>query len=323
MKKTNLLWSLLLVGLLCISMLSFASAEEIDVDAPTVDESEAPVVVEQDPVVPEKKVEVKEVTVDYEDVKAPEEKPMFTLTFLTDDDEILFSEKLKLGDRIVAPFFIPTKDGFVFEFWYDVATIEDSDSIVEYRFGEAIAANTVLKPFYSEIPEIEENDDDEEAPAGGKILLPWDDNELKVKGSRETSDDPTDGWDGDEYDDGNGLVIILIDDPEYDDENDDDEDDEELVLTDDIVPTEQTTLSINIFSTHSACMNEGSTIDLWAELVGFDAIDAALQWQYFDGAWFDAEGATELTHSFTANMETVNYGWRLIATVIDSDGEVA
>jgi len=303
----SLMRTLLLVGLLLVSMLNFAHAEELEVielEDPGVQD-----VLEQPVFVPEHKVEVKAVTIEIDDVvKAPpEEKPIFTLTFLADDGDVLFSEQLKLGEWIVAPFFIPTKDGFVFEFWYDAAVAEETDKIEEYRFGWGIEADTVLKPCYSEI--IVKNDvNDDDTTGEEELILPWGDS---VKGAKNDGSDgaAAPGADTELDEEDEGLTLIIIDDP-------DEEEEEQVVVA--------TNLAINIFSTHSACMEDGSTIDLWAELIGFDGIAAALQWQYFDGVWRDVEGATSMTYSFMANKDTVNYGWRLVATVLERDAaEVA
>ena len=300
--KKNLM-GVLVVFLVFMSAVVFAQAEELEVIV--IDEAPQVVVVETvEPAEEKEQVEAPAVKAEEKEKpaaeKAPEEKPTFTLTFLTGEGEVLLKEQLKLGDRIIAPFFIPTMDGYVFEFWYDEQLADETDKIEEYRFGAGIVADTVLKPLYQAI-QAKEGDD---AASGEEMLLPW---SLPQTGP---TDEPA-ATALDQADDGSGseLVLVIIDDPEDDPEADD------VVIPE---PSFKGAM-INIFSSHGVCMDEGSMIDLWAELIGFENINAALQWQYFDGQWKDVEGATATTHSFTATRESINYGWRLVATVIEGD----
>jgi len=184
--------------------------------------------------------------------------------------------------------------------------------IEEYRFGAGIEMDTVLKPFYTEILAKE---GDDAASEGEDILLPWGGPQTGTKGDAadEVGEDEDDGMSGEK-----GLAISIIDDPE-----DPGIEPEEAGKQMAAAASGPMNMAINIFSTHSVCMDEGSTINLWAELVGFEGTVTALQWQYYDGAWKDVEGATAVTHSFAANRETVNYGWRLVATVLDTEAEAA
>ena len=75
--------------------------------------------------------------------------------------------------------------------------------------------------------------------------------------------------------------------------------------------------AIQVFTTHSENMEEGTPIRVWAELSGFTAEDATLQWQYsVSGShWVDVPGATGIEHIFEATSKSVNYSWRLLARV--------
>lgn len=74
--------------------------------------------------------------------------------------------------------------------------------------------------------------------------------------------------------------------------------------------------SVNIYSSMGDTVRKGEVITLTGELVGFEDKDINLQWQYDDGmCWTDVPGANDLTHSFTATVESINYSWRLAVTV--------
>jgi len=60
----------------------------------------------------------------------------------------------------------------------------------------------------------------------------------------------------------------------------------------------------------------GDVIELEGVLIGFDGLEYTVQWQYDDGSgWQDVEGANELTYSFGADEENLNYQWRLMVTL--------
>lgn len=74
--------------------------------------------------------------------------------------------------------------------------------------------------------------------------------------------------------------------------------------------------SVNIYSDMGDSVREGDIITITAELIGFDDEPVSLQWQFDDGYyWVDVPGASQLTHSFVATAETVNYSWRLSVSV--------
>ncbi len=74
--------------------------------------------------------------------------------------------------------------------------------------------------------------------------------------------------------------------------------------------------SVTITSTLDEQIAEGDTIELDAELVGFDDVSYDLQWQYNDGSgWQDAENGNDTSYAIVANAQTVNYDWRIKLTI--------
>lgn len=70
--------------------------------------------------------------------------------------------------------------------------------------------------------------------------------------------------------------------------------------------------SVNIYSDMGDTVYEGDVITMRGDLIGFVGKDVTLQWQYDNGwSWTDVPGANQLTHSFIATQETINYSWRL------------
>lgn len=216
----------------------------------------------------------------------------YTLTFLAYNREILFEEKLTEGDPMVLPFFIPVRDGFLFLHWYSVSESEKTGAFDPFVFGPGIQEDTVLMPFYEALPEIP---DEEPAPPEGERpgALPEPEEE-------EEEEEPENaGMLGDQ-------IVLIIDDP-IEEEIEEEEGAQDVVR------------GIDVFSSHAECIDLGETIRVWAVLTGFTAEDANLMWQYFDAdGWHDAEGGADtLEYSFEATSESVNYGWRLAATLKD------
>lgn len=78
------------------------------------------------------------------------------------------------------------------------------------------------------------------------------------------------------------------------------------------VRSAQSERKVNIYSDMGDTVYEGDIITLTGELVGFDSQDVRVQWQFDNGMqWVDVPGANQLTHSFVATAETVDYSWRL------------
>lgn len=225
--------------------------------------------------------------------------PVYSLTFVDDDDTVLLQESLTEGDTIIEPSFIPERDGFFFLFWYDVNAFERTLSYDPFTFNGAIYQDVLLKALYEEIPVIIVEVD---PPADPNTELHPDLSNLPEtleNGSLVLEEFPQLG----------NVDVMLIEDPNGA-----------------LKPEEEPEFSpvgncgILIFSSHEDCMEEGAVIDLWAELIGFENLTANFQWQYsVDGGvtWIDVPGATGLTHSFIADPDTINWGWRLSATLED------
>lgn len=236
---------------------------------------------------------------DNEETLAP--TPVYTLAFLAYTEDVLYSEQLKEGDTIIAPFFIPMRDGYTFLFWYDQSAANETGGVVPFQFNGQIERDTVLLPHYEALPSEEETVN--EAPV---LQMPWDvlTSEPETPPQTLVNGEPVIGMHDDLL--GNASVFI-IEDPE-----------DEETGPEGLEESANNLLEgceVRVFSSHSDCIDVGATIELWAELIGFDSADANLQWQYFDGAWHDVPGATGTSHTFTATAETVNYGWRLAATL--------
>lgn len=121
-----------------------------------------------------------------------------------------------------------------------------------------------------------------------------------------------------EEEDAPPVVIVEDDDEEEADENAEGTsvmtiEEEELPLAG---PAVEEHFDILLSSNHGDCIGEGELLTVMATLIGYEAYTVELQWFYNDGTgWYEAEGANELSYSFVATSETVNYNWRLAVTI--------
>lgn len=221
------------------------------------------------------------------------EKPIYKITWLDADGELFLEEEIQEGQPIMQPTSAPSLDGHEFIGWVD-ADAAGAQGDEPFVFGSPAEKDTVLLPLFIEIivPEEEPTIEEKKAPDVGVPGLPPPTVEENFLAKREEKL--------------GGMDVLIID---------------ESLLGNELPEEapEPLALGINVFSTHKACMQAGDTVELWAELVGFYESDATLQWQYAErgSEWVDVPGATGLTHSFAVTGETINYGWRLVATSIN------
>ena len=70
---------------------------------------------------------------------------------------------------------------------------------------------------------------------------------------------------------------------------------------------------VTIFSSRRTVMAPGETVYLTSKLEGLDGYTVTYQWQYDRGNGFEnIPGAIEDSYAYEANMNTLNYGWRLL-----------
>jgi len=84
----------------------------------------------------------------------------------------------------------------------------------------------------------------------------------------------------------------------------------------DAAPDTEVEMRVVIHSTKGDIIVEGETIYLTSELIGFEGLEVAYQWQVDKGSgWENVEGATGDSWSYTATEETVGYSWRLLVYI--------
>ncbi len=77
-----------------------------------------------------------------------------------------------------------------------------------------------------------------------------------------------------------------------------------------------TGMSVTIFSNRRANMTEGETVTITSKLEGMDGYILTFQWQVDMGNGFqDIPGANNATYSYSASIETLNYGYRLVVYI--------
>lgn len=231
-----------------------------------------------------------------------EQRPTHMLIFVSLSGEVLLEEHPREGEPIVVPFFIPTRPGHNFLFWYE----ESEEPIAEFVFALGIDHDTVLWPFYEEIVEVPEL-------AQPETGMPW------SIGDEEPEDMVIETENGAVRSEKlGGMDIMIIDDPQDTAEWPGEETQPPKKAVEEAQLPEH--YSIQVFSTHQECINEGDIIQVWAEVVGLEGLELSYQWQYFDGDWRNVPGATDIAHSFTATKESVNYRWR-VAISLGSQAE--
>lgn len=300
-----------MVLLLCLSIGAMAEgnvAEEYDVPV-EVSVIEEPVV-EEAVEVPAAQPEAARAEPEVEIIA---EIPVYTVKFLSWDDAQIGGYTLEEGAMIQAPQAQPVREGYVFAFWYDA-----SGAASAYNFAQGIQRDTILKAFFTEIPAAEE--------AAGET----DQTEAGAEVTGAESADVTENTAKTEEDIWAQLNIIII--ADGDDvkaaaeeteveagEADEGEiieiEDEEIPLAGPAVAVER---QVNVYSNMGTCINEGDTVTLTGELIGFDGCNVMIQWQYDNGnGWMDVEGANSLSYSFSATSESVSSSWRMAVTIID------
>ena len=70
---------------------------------------------------------------------------------------------------------------------------------------------------------------------------------------------------------------------------------------------------VTIFTSRRTVMTEGETVYLTSKLEGFEGYEVAYKWQCDQGEGYQyVEGANEDTYEYTADTETLSWGWRLL-----------
>ena len=60
-------------------------------------------------------------------------------------------------------------------------------------------------------------------------------------------------------------------------------------------------------------MEEGETVNLTSKIEGFDGYEVLYQWECDQGNGFQpVEAANAATYAFTANAESLSWGWQLM-----------
>ena len=79
------------------------------------------------------------------------------------------------------------------------------------------------------------------------------------------------------------------------------------------IESEEVEMKVLIFTSRKARMTLGETVYLTSDLQGFEnCTTIAYQWQWDTGSGFeDIPGATEDSYSFSADLDTLSYDWRL------------
>lgn len=314
LKSTKMLAMLMVLLLSIMSVAAGALAENTGLDDTQaldiiiLDEDQT---TEEAAVEEVKDVVVETVTTDVAPV-APK-TPVYTVKFVNYDGEEFYTVEAEEGSKVDMPIFTPILDGHTFLFWQDVnAELEAGvEGPVEFLFPvDVITQDTTLMAVYQANPVVEEEPAAKEEPEILDLDSAVVDESIegnKIIGKRDETLD--------------GLSILIIEDIEEEEEiilEELEEDDLPLAGPDFLMAPVLNSYAVNVYSDHGDCMQEGDIISLWGELVGFDGMDVALQWQYSaDGAtWVNVPGAEGINHSFAATIETVNYAWRLAATVV-------
>lgn len=248
----------------------------------------------------------------------------FTVSFINFDGEEFYNVKVGQGKLVEAPIFTPMLADHSFLGWRDVTSLIE-DEWFDFHLTP-VGGDLVIIAVYEGVASIiieEEPEETEEgtteAPNGGTE----DEGSSENKLPHELSDGTTVIGKRDET--LGGLEILIIDDEDDGTDNDKGSEEEGLSEFDDeeesvplAGPTAPTSpldgLQVQIFSNHSDCVQEGSTLSVWAELNNTDRIsEMAFQWQSSaDGVnWVNVEGANDLQYDFTASSETVNLSWRI------------
>ncbi|NLD60763.1 MAG: hypothetical protein GX647_14050 [Clostridiales bacterium] len=104
-------------------------------------------------------------------------------------------------------------------------------------------------------------------------------------------------------------------------DTDETETDDGLVIIEDApVPLAAPVRSVRIFTTLDSVISEGDKVKLTSELIGFEDVRVALQWQYSDNRgenWKNVDGANEDHYTYAVSSENINYAWRLMVEIVD------
>ena len=76
-------------------------------------------------------------------------------------------------------------------------------------------------------------------------------------------------------------------------------------------------VTINIHFVGGTQVHMGDEVTVKAEINGLDEVDYTMQWQYFDGEWHDAQGATSTSYTFTVNDSNISYLWRIVVDIAE------
>lgn len=256
---------------------------------------------------------------------------VFTVEFITDDE--IKEVKLNQGETLKQPL-DPVKDGYTFLYWYvakpkqeeikpfvfDREVVCDLELVAQFAEIEVIIEDAEPAESEEEIFEEPAADAPKEEPsaetAGGEaldILIIDDEDPAPADGENVAAEEYAAGEptlsEGESTDED---VVVVEDEPAAEATEVKEIAEEEVPLAG---PAPQRTVSVQCDA--GAQMAEGTMITLTGVLSGFDGCDIAYQWQCDSGnGWENVEGANSLTYSFSANAQTLNYGWRLSVTVL-------
>ncbi len=252
----------------------------------------------------------------------------FKVTFINYDGDEFYFVMVEQGKSVAAPIFAPMLDGHVFLGWRDVTTLIEDEwfDFLHTPVGGELTIVAVYEGVHS--ISLEPTMTEEEPGEGASGEGASGEGEESSEDGNEVPSDLLDGHSvlGVREETLGGQSILIIDDEEGSDESgvdgmsefDDEEEDVPLAgPTALISPLEG--LQVQIFSNHSECVQEGSTLAVWAELSDNSRIsELAFQWQSSeDGVnWVNVEGANSLRYEFSATNETVNLSWRIGVSVV-------
>lgn len=75
----------------------------------------------------------------------------------------------------------------------------------------------------------------------------------------------------------------------------------------------QPEMKVTIFTSRRVVMEEGETVNLTSKIEGFDGYEVLYQWECDQGSGFQpVEAANAATYAFTANAESLSWGWQLM-----------
>lgn len=239
-------------------------------------------------------------------IPSTEYSGMYTVEFVNWDSTLLYAEAVEEGEVVEVPDFLnPSMEGYEFLYWYN-----EENGAIPFSFGSPTMQDLTLRAYFA-LKEAEQ-----ETQTYTIRYLNWDDTILIMVKLDEgmtiqepTFLDPT----------RNGYVFAYW----YDETADavtpyqfGQEAAQNMSLKAHFTKVPTSERRVNVLSDLSGSIEEGDPVTLTGELIGFDDLDVAVQWQYNDGSgWHDVDNGSDMQYTFTATHETVTYAWRLAVTV--------